>query len=88
MDSALAELSAKERALIWDEFNRVIATLHSVDYAALGLGDEPMRPFVHADLNDQVACQIEVREVFEDFSGRLPSPVIRCFAAAGRCPRQ
>ncbi len=39
MDPALPELSAKERALIWDEFNRVIATLHSVDYAALGLGD-------------------------------------------------
>ena len=88
MDPALAELSAKERALIWDKFNRVIATLHSVDYVALGLGDEPTRPFVHSDLNDQVARQMEVREVFEDFSGRRPSPVTRCFTAAGRCPRQ
>lgn len=31
--------------------------------------DKPTRPFVHADLTAQVAREMEVREVLEDFSG-------------------
>lgn len=36
---ALPGVSAAERSAIYDEMNRVIAALHRVDYAAVGLGD-------------------------------------------------
>lgn len=36
-DQSLPGLSREERAAIWDELNRVIARLHSIDYKALGL---------------------------------------------------
>ncbi len=36
---SLPGLSATERGAIYDEMNRVIATLHRVDYAAIGLAD-------------------------------------------------
>ncbi|HUX73255.1 MAG TPA: phosphotransferase family protein [Steroidobacteraceae bacterium] len=36
---ALPGLSSNERGAIYDEMNRVIAALHRVDYAALGLAD-------------------------------------------------
>jgi aminoglycoside phosphotransferase (APT) family kinase protein len=39
MDPALPELAASERAALYDDVNRVIAALHSVDYAAIGLAD-------------------------------------------------
>ena len=87
MDPALAELSAKERALIWDEFNRVIATLHSVDYVTLGLGDEPTRPFVHSDLSNQFARQMEVREVLEDFSGEATVAGYTVLYGRGQVPK-
>jgi aminoglycoside phosphotransferase (APT) family kinase protein len=38
-DPALPELRPVERAALWDDINAVIATLHGVDYAAIGLGD-------------------------------------------------
>lgn len=38
-DQSLPGMSADERAAIYDEQNRVIAQLHTVDYAAIGLGD-------------------------------------------------
>ncbi len=38
-DSALPGFAATDRAAMFDELNRVIALLHSVDYNALGLGD-------------------------------------------------
>jgi aminoglycoside phosphotransferase (APT) family kinase protein len=38
-DQALPGMSAAERGAIYDEMNRVIAALHSVDYAAIGLAD-------------------------------------------------
>ena len=38
-DQALPDLSRSERAAIYDEMNRVIAALHSVDYKAIGLAD-------------------------------------------------
>ena len=38
-DPALPELDAADRAALWDDINRVIATLHEVDYAAIGLSD-------------------------------------------------
>jgi aminoglycoside phosphotransferase (APT) family kinase protein len=38
-DPALPGLSAGERAAIFDDMNRVIAALHSVDYEAIGLAD-------------------------------------------------
>ena len=38
-DPALPGLSAPERAAIYDEENRVIAALHSIDPAAIGLAD-------------------------------------------------
>lgn len=38
-DPALPGISPAERGAIFDEMNRVIAALHRVDYAAIGLGD-------------------------------------------------
>ncbi len=38
-DQTLPEMSTAERSAIYDEMNRVIATLHSVDAAAVGLAD-------------------------------------------------
>ena len=38
-DPQLPGMTPQQRAAIFDEMNRVIATLHRVDYAAIGLGD-------------------------------------------------
>jgi len=38
-DQALPGMTPAERAAIYDELNRVIAQLHTVDYAAIGLAD-------------------------------------------------
>ncbi len=38
-DQSLPDMAAPERAAIYDEMNRVIAALHKVDYAAIGLAD-------------------------------------------------
>ncbi len=38
-DQALPGMSPAERAAIYDELNRVIAQLHKIDYAAIGLAD-------------------------------------------------
>jgi aminoglycoside phosphotransferase (APT) family kinase protein len=38
-DQALPGMSRAERAAIWDELNRVIAQLHTIDYRAVGLAD-------------------------------------------------
>ncbi len=38
-DPALPELDTRERAALWDDINSVIARLHNVDYAAVGLSD-------------------------------------------------
>ena len=38
-EQSLPGLSNAERTAIYDEMNRVIAALHSVDYGAIGLGD-------------------------------------------------
>jgi len=38
-DQALPGMTPAERSAIYDELNRVIAQLHSIDYAAIGLGD-------------------------------------------------
>jgi aminoglycoside phosphotransferase (APT) family kinase protein len=38
-DQALPGMTPKERGAIYDELNRVIAQLHTIDYAAIGLAD-------------------------------------------------
>ena len=38
-DNTLPELSPEERRAVYDDMNRVLAALHSVDYQARGLGD-------------------------------------------------
>ncbi len=38
-DQALPGMTPAERAAIYDELNRVIAQLHTIDYAAIGLAD-------------------------------------------------
>src|SRR5437868_13019319 len=38
-DQSLPGMTPAERSAIYDEMNRVIAALHSVDYQAIGLGD-------------------------------------------------
>jgi aminoglycoside phosphotransferase (APT) family kinase protein len=38
-DQSLPGMNREERAAIYDELNRVIAQLHTVDYVAIGLGD-------------------------------------------------
>ena len=40
-DPTLPEMTAQARAAHYDELNRVLATLHQVDYAAAGLADFP-----------------------------------------------
>jgi aminoglycoside phosphotransferase (APT) family kinase protein len=39
MEPTLAELSPDQRGAVFDEMNRVLAALHSVDFTAVGLGD-------------------------------------------------
>lgn len=39
MVPTLPELATDERGVVFDEMNRVLAALHSVDYQAVGLGD-------------------------------------------------
>jgi aminoglycoside phosphotransferase (APT) family kinase protein len=39
MEPTLPDLSSEERGAVFDEMNRVLAALHSVDYEAVGLGD-------------------------------------------------
>ena len=39
MDPALPGLAPQERRAIWDEFNSMVAALHSVDYVGRGLAD-------------------------------------------------
>ena len=39
MEPTLADLSPDERGAVFDEMNRVLAALHSVDYGGVGLGD-------------------------------------------------
>jgi aminoglycoside phosphotransferase (APT) family kinase protein len=39
MEPTLEGLSTDERGAVFDDMNRVLAALHSVDYAAVGLGD-------------------------------------------------
>ena len=38
-DQSLPGMTKAQRAAIWDELNRVIALLHTVDYKAIGLED-------------------------------------------------
>jgi aminoglycoside phosphotransferase (APT) family kinase protein len=38
-DQSLPDMSSSERSAIYDELNRVIAQLHSIDYQTIGLGD-------------------------------------------------
>jgi aminoglycoside phosphotransferase (APT) family kinase protein len=38
-DQSLPGMTPQQRAAIYDEMNRVIAQLHTVDYAAIGLAD-------------------------------------------------
>lgn len=38
-DPALPELGNEDRTALWDDINAVLARLHGVDYAAIGLGD-------------------------------------------------
>jgi aminoglycoside phosphotransferase (APT) family kinase protein len=38
-DPSLPELDTRSRAALWDDINGVIANLHAVDYAAIGLAD-------------------------------------------------
>jgi len=39
MQPTLEDLSADDRGAVYDDMNRVLAALHSVDYQAVGLGD-------------------------------------------------
>src|SRR5258706_10806322 len=38
-DQSLPGMEKRDRAAIWDELNRVIARLHTIDYKAIGLED-------------------------------------------------
>lgn len=49
--------------------------------------DEPRQPFVHADLTDQVAHQMEVREVLEDFSGEATVAGYTVLYGRGQVPK-
>jgi aminoglycoside phosphotransferase (APT) family kinase protein len=39
MDPTLPDLSRAERGAVWDDFNRIVAALHRIDYREAGLAD-------------------------------------------------
>lgn len=49
--------------------------------------DRPTRPFVHADLTAQVAREMEVREVLEDFSGDATVAGYTVLYGRGQAPK-
>ncbi len=49
--------------------------------------DEPTRPFLHADLTAQVAREMEVREVLEDFSGEATVAGYTVLYGRGQLPK-
>ncbi|MEL0211277.1 MAG: phosphotransferase, partial [Novosphingobium sp.] len=67
-DASFSEVPKEERAAYFDEMNRVIAALHSVDQAAVGLAD-------YGKPGNYFARQIGrwSRQYLEDeLAGRLP----------------
>jgi aminoglycoside phosphotransferase (APT) family kinase protein len=79
-DPTLPGLSAAERAAIYDEMNRVLATLHTLDFAALGLADygRPGNYFVRqiARWGKQYrASQTEPIEAMEKLLAWLPANI-------------
>jgi aminoglycoside phosphotransferase (APT) family kinase protein len=68
-DPTLPELDARERRAAWDDFNRVVATLHALDYRAVGLEDYG-RP------GNYIARQITRWSAQYRASGTVPIPAM------------
>jgi len=75
-DAALPEVAGAKRRAIYDEMTRVIAALHSVDYAAAGLGDygKPGR-----------YIERQVADGRSNIARRQPKPSTRSNASSSGC---
>jgi len=76
-DQSLPGMTPDERAAIYDELNRVIAQLHTVDYAALGLADygKPGNYFarqIERWSKQYLASQTETIEAMDQLIAWLP----------------
>jgi aminoglycoside phosphotransferase (APT) family kinase protein len=79
-DQALPGMTPAERAAIYDEQNRVIALLHSMDYQAIGLGDygKPGNYFqrqIERWSKQYVASQTEPIEAMDRLIAWLPNNI-------------
>ncbi|MES2118601.1 MAG: phosphotransferase [Pseudomonadota bacterium] len=76
-DQALPGMTPAERAAIYDEMNRVMAQLHTIDYAAIGLADygKPGNYFarqIERWSKQYVASQTETIEAMDQLIAWLP----------------
>ena len=79
-DQALPGMAPAERAAIYDEMNRVIAQLHTIDYAAIGLADygKPGNYFarqIERWSKQYVAAQTETIEAMDQLIAWLPQHI-------------
>jgi len=79
-DQSLPGMSRDQRAAIYDELNRVIAQLHTIDYAAIGLGDygKPGNYFarqIERWTRQYQASQIETIEAMDKLIEWLPQHI-------------
>jgi aminoglycoside phosphotransferase (APT) family kinase protein len=79
-DQALPGMTTNERAAIYDEMNRVIAQLHTVDYNAIGLSDygKPGNYFarqIERWSKQYLASQTETIEAMDQLIAWLPANI-------------
>ncbi|MYM34570.1 phosphotransferase [Duganella sp. FT94W] len=79
-DQSLPGMTAAERAAIYDELNRVIARLHTIDYAAIGLADygKPGNYFarqIERWTKQYVAAQTDTIAAMEQLIAWLPAHI-------------
>jgi len=79
-DQSLPGMTPQERAAIYDEQNRVIAQLHTIDYAAIGLADygKPGNYFarqIERWSKQYVASQTETIEAMDALIAWLPAHI-------------
>jgi aminoglycoside phosphotransferase (APT) family kinase protein len=79
-DQALPGMTPAERAAIYDEMNRVIAQLHTIDYAAIGLADygKPGNYFarqIERWSKQYLAAQTETIDAMDQLIAWLPANI-------------
>jgi aminoglycoside phosphotransferase (APT) family kinase protein len=79
-DQSLPDMTPTERAAIYDELNRVIAQLHTIDYATIGLADygKPGNYFarqIERWTKQYLASQTETIEAMDQLIAWLPAHI-------------